>query len=29
MLRLLSRHTRVLERSTASGVTELLFERQD
>lgn len=29
MLRLLSRHTRVLERSTASGVTELLFEAQN
>ena len=28
MLRLLSRHTRILERRTASGVTELLFEPQ-
>lgn len=28
MLRLLSRYTRLLERSTESGVTELLFEAQ-
>ena len=27
MLRLLSRHTRIIERRTAGGVTELLFER--
>jgi RimJ/RimL family protein N-acetyltransferase len=29
MLRLLGRHTRVLERKTDSGVTELLFELRD